>query len=184
MGADKALLPFKDETLLAHMQNILNDTAADEVRVSRNGAPPDNYVQDLIPHRGPLSGIHAAAVLFPLYDILAVPVDIPLIEAQSLNALILAGQTQSKNARFTASTSAANKLKKAHNLPLFMLNTQEFRQNLTSLLTNTQSSSVYSFVSQFDLQEIPIDNDLELSNINTPSDFDSLRSYKHSADPR
>lgn len=175
MGEDKALLPFNNDTLLAHMQGIVAETSVDEVRVSRNGAPPIHYIQDLITGRGPLSGIHAAATQFPQHDLLVVPVDIPLIRAHSLNALLKAGQRHTKNARYKASTHAGTKPVKAHNLPIFLHNTLEFRQLLTSTLSNTESSSVYTFVSQFDLIEMPIDFENELTNINTLLDFEALQ---------
>ena len=92
MGTDKALLPWGDGTLLTHMRALLLTAGASEVIVS--GDRPDiDGVPDATPDTGPMG---ALAQLAPrLHDgaWIVVPVDMPLLSAELLRALLAVDAT-------------------------------------------------------------------------------------------
>jgi molybdopterin-guanine dinucleotide biosynthesis protein A len=87
MGTDKALLPWGEGTLLTHMHALLSDAGAQQVVVS--GDRPDlDGVPDAQSDTGPMG---ALAQLAPrLHDgaWLVVPVDMPLLSADLMQALL------------------------------------------------------------------------------------------------
>lgn len=90
MGSDKAQLPWGDEDLLMHQVNKVRAMGIADVLVCgcQRELPQLRIVQDVYPHRGPLSGIHAG-LLAALHDhCLVLGVDTPLIPAATLRALV------------------------------------------------------------------------------------------------
>jgi molybdopterin-guanine dinucleotide biosynthesis protein A len=73
MGQDKALIPWRNRTLLDHMTDLLSG-ACDSVRVVGRGLLPDQ-----IPGQGPLGGIATALAVTGTARNLIVGVDLPLI---------------------------------------------------------------------------------------------------------
>lgn len=112
MGRDKALLPWKESSLLAHMQALLRDAAAHPVVVS--GAYPDfDGVVDVIPGLGPLGGLHSVVQALPDGVAWVVPVDMPRLDVALLHRLrdapeaacvIFAGQPLPMRLRIDART--------------------------------------------------------------------------------
>ena len=92
MGRNKALLTWQNKPLFQAMVETLAAAGADPVMVSANGDTAAGYygktVIDRLPGRGPLSGIHAALIDIPDQAyLLVVPVDMPLLSAESLKHL-------------------------------------------------------------------------------------------------
>jgi len=90
MGTDKALLPWGEGTLLAHMHGRLLEAGAAQVVVSGD-RPALGGVPDAQPDTGPMG---ALAQLAPqLHDgaWLVVPVDMPLLSTALAHALLSAG---------------------------------------------------------------------------------------------
>ncbi|MBK8132704.1 MAG: NTP transferase domain-containing protein [Gammaproteobacteria bacterium] len=87
MGADKALLPVGAGTLLDHMLAKLRALDLAEVVVCRD-AP--GCIADRIPGQGPLGALHSLGIHYPGRDLLIVPVDMPLLAAGTLAALLAA----------------------------------------------------------------------------------------------
>ena len=81
LGRDKALLDWHGRTLLEHMVDLLA-SATDHVRVV--GRDP---VPDLVPGRGPLSGILTALETSETDSNIVVAVDLPLLTKQFLKYL-------------------------------------------------------------------------------------------------
>ncbi|MFT6270689.1 MAG: molybdopterin-guanine dinucleotide biosynthesis protein A [Alphaproteobacteria bacterium] len=181
MGEDKAAMIFKDQSLLQNMITILSNTQVSKVVVNRNvtlAEPHSNsnlkhhklsVIKDIIPDKGPLSGIHSALVNFPDANLLVVPVDIPLMSATSLTALITAANTHKTNCRFTpiSANHIVNKSKPSA-LPLLIFNNNETRQALKYTLSQTDRYSVFQFCAQFPIVEVPLKNEAELTNLNYP----------------
>lgn len=92
MGTDKAALPWGNGTLLTHMHARLIAAGADDVIVS--GDRPDlGGIPDATPDTGPMG---ALAQLAPrLHDgaWIVVPVDMPLLSVDLLQALLTTGAT-------------------------------------------------------------------------------------------
>ncbi|WP_368564283.1 molybdenum cofactor guanylyltransferase [Pseudoxanthomonas sp. UTMC 1351] len=86
MGRDKAMLSWRGDTLLAHMQRCLRSSGVSRVIVS--GAYPDcEAVPDRFADLGPLGGLASVAAALPDTVLLVVPVDMPLISAEVLRHL-------------------------------------------------------------------------------------------------
>ncbi len=77
MGRDKAALPWRGHTLLAHMQQVLRDAGIVRVLIS-GGCSDSPAVADQIPHLGPLGGLASVAATLSDCALLVVPVDAPL----------------------------------------------------------------------------------------------------------
>ena len=90
MGTDKAKLRVGEKTLLEVMVEKVRRLGICEVVVSGCSECPagTRYVQDLIPDRGPLSGIHAGLKQIRSRSGLVLPVDMPLIPEETLKLLI------------------------------------------------------------------------------------------------
>lgn len=90
MGTDKAKLKLGDQTLLELMAEKLRRLGISDVVVSGCPDCPEGtrYVPDLIPDRGPLSGIHAGLRQIRHRSALVLPVDMPLIQEETLRYLI------------------------------------------------------------------------------------------------
>jgi len=90
MGADKALLPFRDQTLLARTLATAGTVAGNVVIVG----PRELYgafgvvVEDLYPGCGPLAGIHAALCATETELNLVLSVDMPLMSSEFLGWLV------------------------------------------------------------------------------------------------
>lgn len=85
MGTDKALLPVGAGTLLDHMTAKLRALAVAEVVICRN-AP--GCLADVLPGLGPVGALHSLSLAYPGRELLAVPVDMPLLRAATLIALL------------------------------------------------------------------------------------------------
>jgi len=84
MGIDKALLKVSNETLLEHMQNLLNKSGFKHVFVSGHTG-----IQDKYQNSGPLAGIIASLNYLIEYSyVLFVPVDMPLLNSDILLNLV------------------------------------------------------------------------------------------------
>lgn len=159
MGQDKALLNIGNKTLLRHMQMILAQTSVDKVLVNQNNKQ-HKELRDIIPHKGPLSGIHSAAIQYPEHNLLIVPVDLPLIDATTLQPLLEHGEKQQINTRFSH-----------HNLPLFLINSTKLCEKLDYTLRFTNHYSVGRLCSHFPLSEMHLRKQSRLFNSNTPAQW-------------
>ena len=91
MGQDKALLPFKGETLLHHQVQLLRHVCS-RVVVSGEYVGFD-CVKDSETKCGPISGIYSVAKQFPNTALLVVPVDMPQLIEEHLAMLITPKQS-------------------------------------------------------------------------------------------
>ena len=92
MGRDKAALPLGGRTLLEHQAEKLACLGLREVLISgwEGAVPGTRFVPDVYPHRGPLSGIHACLSAARTEQVLFLSVDVPLVPAETLAALLQA----------------------------------------------------------------------------------------------
>lgn len=186
MGSDKALLEIKGETLLARALRLLSYCELEELAVSR-AIKCNHQIEDIIPNKGPLSGIHAAMHQFPHYNILVMPVDQVLLSPETINTMI--HLAQSKQINYCANTCKTNSPVQENpshrfNFPLFIHNTEQARAYLASVLQANSSKralSVFGFLKQFPLAYLPVKNASELSNINSPEQFELILKTKFSS---
>ncbi|MFQ3250268.1 MAG: molybdopterin-guanine dinucleotide biosynthesis protein A [Glaciecola sp.] len=159
MGKDKALLQIDSDSMITRTRRTLEKTSTAKVFVSRNDGN-EEHMADLIPNKGPLSGIHSMALRFPNCNLLVVPVDLPLLDANTLQELIDNGEQNQSNVRF-----------ETDNLPLFINNTPHFRQALDYTLKFAECLSVGKFCSQLPLVELENSVASKMFNANTPEQW-------------
>lgn len=90
MGTDKAGLPFMGMTLAAYQTEKLKTLGMTDLMLSgcRQEIPGARYVPDELPARGPLGGIHACLGAAAHEAVLFLSVDVPLVPADTLRALL------------------------------------------------------------------------------------------------
>lgn len=90
MGSDKALLPWKDGTLLAHAMKLTAALTSNSYIVgdSTKFASYGAVIEDIYRDRGPLGGIHAALLSTRTDLNLMLAVDLPLIDPQFLQFMV------------------------------------------------------------------------------------------------
>jgi len=159
MGKDKALLRINAQPMIERTANTLRNTSVSKVVISRNDGGK-GHLADIISGKGPLSGIHSVAMRFTQYNLLILPVDLPLMDANTLQQLIESGEDSHKNTRFMQD-----------NLPLFINNTASFRQVLDYTLTCTDCYSVARLCSHFPINEIEPAFRSKTFNTNTPEQW-------------
>lgn len=105
MGQDKARLPWPGaDSLLDYMIGFLSDCGCRQVLVSGN-YPEHQGIPDRRAGLGPLGGLDAvlASGQVACPWLLMVPIDMPLLEQNSLQTLMATAQQQGRGARFQAS---------------------------------------------------------------------------------
>jgi molybdopterin-guanine dinucleotide biosynthesis protein A len=156
MGCDKALLKLKGKDMLTRTVDCLTRAGAKQVIVSRN-EPGNEIFSDIYPNKGPLSGIHTAAVNMAKDNLLLVPVDLPYLSYKEIQRLSQFGQAQQCSCYFSD-----------HNLPLYLQNDTATIETLQHILLDSEDYSVAGFIRQIGAQAIePVDT-LHLLNTNTP----------------
>lgn len=86
MGRDKAMLPWGEGSLLAHMRQLLHEAGATRVLISGDYRE-DSAMADLTPDLGPLGGLASVAKRLPDCSLLVVPVDMPRLSPALLHSL-------------------------------------------------------------------------------------------------
>ncbi len=91
MGQDKSRLNWQGKALYQHMVSLMTQAGINHILLSGSDfydAPPARQVKDILPGRGPLSGIHAAFAEAADYDrLLVTPVDMPLLPVEAIKRL-------------------------------------------------------------------------------------------------
>lgn len=159
MGTDKALLTINEINMIDRAKALLEQTSVAKIVVSRNDNN-NNHLADIIENRGPLSGIHSVATRFPLHNLLILPVDLPLMDAEVLQSIIDVGVAAQSNARIENA-----------NLPLYINNSAKIRQVLDYTLKCTKNFSIAGLCSQFPIQEVVVSSSSYLYNTNTPEQW-------------
>lgn len=175
MGADKALLSVNGSTLLTHMEALLREKVSD-IAISRN-IKGQAYLPDLLPHKGPLSGIHSALHTYPEHDVLVIPVDLPLLTVASLQRLIEQAYSNNTHTCFKSIEKLRDgnvSIKKGFHFPMLILNSSLVRAELTKRLEHSTDYSVFGFLSALGYQQIAPDSDKELLNVNHPSEWEAI----------
>lgn len=170
MGTDKALLTIEQSTMIERTVQVLSDTCVQKVLISRNDNLPQ-HIADIIPNKGPLSGIHSIVTQFPEYNVVVLPVDLPFIDASTIDALITCGRQNTINVRYCG-----------HNLPLYIHNSISFRHTLEYTLTKSRCYSVGRFCDQFLKVELADNTHSTMFNTNTPEQWrDAIQQFAESA---
>lgn len=166
MGTDKARLLYHGRPLSEHMSGLLRLAGVEQIFLSG----PDG-IQDILPGRGPLGGMHACMnVLAANFShALFVPVDMPLLTPEHIRTLGL-------------HASDAEVLYYAEQIfPLRLALSARTRGGLMLHLTTEmeRSRSIKNFIRSLPADALPVAaHDLaSFVNINTPQDWGALRQH-------
>ena len=163
MGCNKAHLPIRDQPLWQYMQSLLHETRFQEVVISGPGGLPD-----IIPGKGPISGLHACLSNIPdngnTQDLLILPVDMPLLTSKLLIQLANEGQKRQTPLHYDN-----------YQLPLYLPVTGALR-NYTEAVVHEADKRHYSLrrlIAHLHGSTIPVpdDQDWRFRNANTPDEW-------------
>ena len=166
MGTDKAELKLGGMTLLELQVRKLQQIGITDIMVSGYGKPVEGTraIEDIYPHKGPMSGIHACLKAAKSEACLVVSVDVPLFPAEWLGHLI-----------------------QAHGGPVTMLSHGDELEPLlavydTSLVSMAEElilsgdRSVRSLFAGLEVKKLEYTGDPDfLLNCNTPEDFEKAK---------
>ena len=91
MGQDKALFQWQGLPLYQHMAAVLDWAGARRIWINRfadDTPESEAWLPDILPGRGPLSGLHAALDVTDAVGLIVVPVDMPLLKPEHIVALV------------------------------------------------------------------------------------------------
>jgi molybdopterin-guanine dinucleotide biosynthesis protein A len=180
MGTDKSALQIDDQTLLQRTVGTIKACSIVHIGVSTNSSLTARdslsgveYIKDIYPNKGPLSGIHSVISHYPSSDILVVPVDLPLLTANTLKTLIRHGSRQNYMLNYEqsimplyipASLNVLGYLEKQ--LKHCDLNESEQPQS-----EKQKHLSIRGFVAAFANKQIEVEDKSALFNVNTPKEW-------------
>jgi molybdopterin-guanine dinucleotide biosynthesis protein A len=159
MGEDKARLRLAHTDLLAWQVARFAD-CCDQVVVSGD-YPEHAAVPDILPGLGPLAGLHAAALHFPKAALWALPVDMPGLRPERLQAL----RQQPVPAFYGDSP-----------LPAWFPDTDALAAAITAMLAAVpRELSIRQLHARLHSRALPALPDDEQANLNTPEDWAAFR---------
>jgi molybdopterin-guanine dinucleotide biosynthesis protein A len=164
MGRDKALLPWRGQTMLQHMQALLRAAGAARVLVSGGQAGP-GAIADAVAHAGPLGGIASVAGQLADGPLLVVPVDMPRLTPVLLRAI--------------ADDGSPCACYRGHALPLWLRLDARSRQAIDALMRQApalRSPRALHAALQGHILAVPSGADAALANCNTPQEWEAVRS--------
>ena len=161
MGQDKADLPWRQYTLLQHMQQRLHASLCEQVLISRNHS---QGIHDRFYNKGPLGGIDAVLQQLPEHCLVTVlPVDMPLIDSASLIRL------QTYSAERQRSVCYSNSF-----LPCVIVVTESLKKYIEEQLNNAADYSIKAMLAFANAELIPHPEPHKLCNTNTPEQWSDV----------
>lgn len=162
MGIDKALLPVGAGTLLDHMLAKLRALDLAEVVVCRD-AP--GCIADRIPGQGPLGALHSLSIHYPGRDLLVVPVDMPLVAAGTLAALLAARDAAQRPRHYAG-----------YRLPLWLpLSPAAIGAIATRVTDPAADRSLAALLRELGAETLPLHPpETEFANVNTPAEWELI----------
>ncbi|GHE94745.1 molybdenum cofactor guanylyltransferase [Thalassotalea profundi] len=158
MKQDKATLQRNHETMLDFSQSILKQCGVDDIVISGS-----NYqIKDLFQHLGPLSGIFSVIEQCPATALLILPIDLPLLKANTLKQLKIVGEVSQKACSY-----------ENHPLPLYLPVNSFVELFLQKSLSTTSGKgpSIRQLVKAIPHKTIAAPNTNCLFNTNTPEQW-------------
>ncbi len=162
MGEDKAELVLGNETLLERCKRIAEEAGAKSVFISR-AIEATQDIRDEFPHSGPLGGIHAALKHNSSLPMLAIPVDLPLLDSASLRSLVERAYESQSTSHF-----------KGQFIPVVIWQPESLIDALEERLKGGENLSLRAFFGNYAKIEVELSNPLALENANTPEDWRAI----------
>lgn len=161
MGYAKKYLPIKNSNSQTHMVELLKNSGINEIFFScekNNKNNINSYVNDIYENLGPLVGIYSTLIYLVdkgYENVIIVPIDMPLLKKENINALIH-GKQNADACCFYGTP-----------LPLYLDINKKIIEVLEHLLENNMRS-LKKFLHTIRTVEIKINNTRELTDMNTP----------------
>ena len=168
MGRDKAELTLGGRTLLQIQTEKLRAAGIEDVLISgrREGPEGTRCVPDRFPGRGPLAGLHACLEAANNPDCLVISVDVPLLPACVLEALLCAHQCGRNDATLLAVRGRTE--------PLIGVYRSGLSREIAAILEG-ERYAVRFLLDRIRCGEVPFQGeDAWLLNCNTPEDYETL----------
>lgn len=161
MGVDKAQLRRNEQTMLAYACRLLESLGL-VVAVSGGG----QGIPDLVPQAGPLGGIHSALRQLQPGALLVVPVDMPLLTAETLRPLIERGEQRGVPVCYRDCY-----------LPLYLPASQQLTDYLEAVFApdSRKPRSVKKLLAALEAEQLPVSDPRALINTNTPEEWQRAR---------
>ncbi len=174
MGVDKALLTFREQTLLARAMEIAAAVAGKAVIVG----PRERYasygevVEDVYPGCGPLGGIHAALGTTQTELNLVLSVDMPLMKPEFLGWLLEQARTASELIVVPDALGGRQPLCAVYRRPLHALAEQALKDG-DYKIGHLFSRAPTRYVSEQQIREAGFLPEI-FQNVNTAAEYESL----------
>ena len=163
MGTDKAELRRNQQSMLEYTQTLLQSLGMD-VLISGG----EEGIADAIPQSGPLAGIYTVINQCAVDALLIVPVDMPLLTASVLQALVNTGEQSGKATCYAGCY-----------LPLYLPVNETVRDYLAHVFAQGSNEegvckprSIKKMLSALGGIQLPVEDAVVLSNANTPEEWD------------
>ena len=166
MGTDKAELKLGGLTLLELQIRKLRQIGITDIMISGYGKPMEGTraIEDIYPHKGPMSGIHACLKTAKTEACLVVSVDVPLFPAEWLGKLV-----QAHNGPVTM-LCYGNEVE-----PLLAVYDTQLASRAEELIL-TGDRSVRSLFAGLEVKKLEYTGDPDfLLNCNMPEDFEKAK---------
>jgi molybdopterin-guanine dinucleotide biosynthesis protein A len=171
MGEDKALLPFKQHSSLAHYQYQKLSTLFSKVYLSTKKDKFDfkaNLLFDLYEESSPLVALVSAFKALPEPSLFVLSVDMPFITPHMITQLVHAHQTSMTDATIAKSPYGLEPLCGLYSKTLYPQALSQLKQGnhrLTQLLTTAHTKTLY------------FDQLTPFLNLNTPEEYQKALAY-------
>lgn len=182
MGTDKALLKSGDVTIIQRLTKLMQSVFK-EVFIITN--TPEDYsflnvpvYEDIIKHKGPLSGIHSGLVHSSKEKNFFISCDMPLISAEFINYLIEYNSDKpavyciaSGKRQYLAGVYKKRLLPEIENILTAGPTNSKKKENqfsIKNLLKNTEAEIIIA-------EKLPFFSENLFFNLNTPNDFEKLK---------
>ena len=162
MGEDKAELVMGNETLLERGKRIAEEAGAKSVYISRASEATED-IRDEFPRSGPLGGIHAALKHDASLPMLIIPVDLPLLDSDSLRSLVESAYECQSTSHF-----------KRQFIPIVIWQPELLINALEERLKTGKNLSLRAFFNNYAKIEVELNNPLALENANTPEEWHEI----------
>lgn len=181
-GPNKAMLTIQGQTLIERIYTILASVFSD-VRLITNEPEAYSFLpctkyKDIIPDKGPISGIHSALSSSRTPDVFVLSCDLPLIGRELIRDISL--YKPFAEAVLPTAEGYVQPLAARYNISLIPL----FERHLTEATLNSPLRSIQRIIPPerqtiFDTSEKKYGSSNYFFNLNTPEDFAELKRLLH-----
>ena len=172
MGCDKAALLLGGQTLLERQTEKLRRLGIRDIMLSGCREAPEDCraVEDVFPHRGPLSGIHACLLAAEYPACLVLSVDVPLVPEDTLRKLV-ESHRRKVEPRITV-------LRHGERIePLLAVYDNELRWAAERIL-RSEKTAVMRLLDAYTVHTVDYTGDeFQLTNCNTPEAYAKIAAY-------